>query len=73
MTSVHHRAPQAVFHWPFILHHLSSHLAKNSGNILKEWMGSWSGHLCSLPLTKEELASETKERLNKREMEMSKI
>ena len=44
-----------------------------SKSILKEQMVSGSEHLCSLPLTKEELVSETKQRLSKKEMEMREI
>ena len=44
-----------------------------SKSILKERMVSGSEHLCSIPLTKEELVSETKQRLSKKEMEISKI
>ena len=54
-------SPQCIFFFLF------------SKSILKEQMVSGSEHLCSLPLTKEELVSETKQRLSKKEMEMSEI
>ena len=44
-----------------------------SKSILKEQMVSGSEHLCSLRLTKEDLVAETKQRLSKKEMEMSEI